>query len=142
MILDACRDNPLAKSMAARSRSAAGTGLATVSSVSSGMLIAYATAPDKVALDSVGAGTARSRPRFVKHLRTPGLEIRQLLTRVRAEVVAATKKAQVPWDHSSLTGDVYLAGGSKLTRIPPTLHPSPLISIAFEDGPALGAASK
>ena len=36
-----------------------------------------------------------------------------MLTRVRADVVAATQKKQVPWDNSSLTGDVYLAGGSK-----------------------------
>jgi hypothetical protein len=31
-----------------------------------------------------------------------------MLTRVRAEVVAATKSKQVPWSHSSLLGEVYL----------------------------------
>jgi uncharacterized caspase-like protein len=31
------------------------------------------------------------------------------LTRVRAEVVAATKGKQVPWSNSSLLGEVYLA---------------------------------
>ena len=32
-----------------------------------------------------------------------------MLTRVRAEVVAATKGQQVPWSNSSLFGEVYLA---------------------------------
>jgi uncharacterized caspase-like protein len=33
-----------------------------------------------------------------------------MLTRVRAEVVSATRGRQVPWSNSSLLGDVYLAG--------------------------------
>jgi hypothetical protein len=32
-----------------------------------------------------------------------------MLTKVRADVIASTKKQQVPWEHSSLLGDVYLA---------------------------------
>ena len=38
------------------------------------------------------------------------VEVQQMLTRVRAEVVAATKNKQVPWSNSSLLGDVYLVG--------------------------------
>ena len=34
--------------------------------------------------------------------------VQQMLTRVRAEVVAATKGKQVPWSNSSLLGEVYL----------------------------------
>jgi uncharacterized caspase-like protein len=44
-----------------------------------------------------------------RHIGTPGLEVQQMLTRVRAEVVAATKSKQVPWSNSSLLGEVYLA---------------------------------
>jgi Flp pilus assembly protein TadD len=111
LILDACRDNPLAKNFArAAARSASNpAGLAPVSSVGSGTLIAYATAPDQVALDGE-AGNSPFTAALVKHLRTPGLEVRQMLTRVRAEVIAATQRKQVPWDNSSLLGDVYLAG--------------------------------
>jgi hypothetical protein len=36
-------------------------------------------------------------------------EVQQMLTRVRAEVVAATKSKQVPWSNSSLLGEVFLA---------------------------------
>jgi uncharacterized caspase-like protein len=35
--------------------------------------------------------------------------VQQMLTRVRAEVVAATKSKQVPWSNSSLLGEVFLA---------------------------------
>ena len=41
---------------------------------------------------------------------TPGLEVQQMLTRVRADVVTATKNQQVPWSNSSLLGEVFLAG--------------------------------
>jgi hypothetical protein len=114
LILDACRDNPLAKNFArTASRSASSpAGLAPVSNVGSGTLIAYATAPDQVALDG-DTGNSPFTAALIKHLRTPGLEVRQMLTRVRAEVIAATQRKQVPWDKSSLLGDVYLAGSGR-----------------------------
>jgi hypothetical protein len=31
------------------------------------------------------------------------------MRRVRTDVITVTKRKQVPWDHSSLTGDVVLA---------------------------------
>jgi len=34
--------------------------------------------------------------------------VQQMLTRVRAEVVARTSGKQVPWSNSSLLGEVYL----------------------------------
>ena len=54
--------------------------------------------------------TARLPTALLKYIRTPGLEVRQMISRVRAEVLAATQKKQVPWDNSSLLGDVYLVG--------------------------------
>jgi uncharacterized caspase-like protein len=39
----------------------------------------------------------------------PESALHQMLTRVRAEVVAATKSQQVPWSNSSLLGEVSLA---------------------------------
>jgi tetratricopeptide (TPR) repeat protein len=112
VILDACRDNPLAKAPGARARSAASGGLAAVSSVGSGTLIAYATAPGSVALDGEGANSPFTAS-LIKHIRTPGLEVRQMLTRVRSDVASATQKKQIPWDNSSLLGEVYLAGTAK-----------------------------
>jgi hypothetical protein len=110
VVLDACRDNPMARSFASRTRSAAvGTGLAAYTTIGTGTLIAFSTAPGKVATDGIRGNSPFSES-FAKHLRMPGLEVRQLLTRVRNEVAAETGEAQVPWDTSSLRGDVYLAG--------------------------------
>ena len=131
VILDACRDNPLSRSFAARSRSASvGTGLAAYSTLGTGTLIAFATAPGKVALDGTGKNSPFTEG-LVKHLRTPGLEVRAMLTRVRADVMDATGKKQLPWDNSSLMGDVYLAGPSQgqpqgvIASAPPVIQPQP-----------------
>ena len=66
------------------------------------------SAPGQVALDGEGANSPFSAA-LSRHIGTPGLEVQQMLTRVRAEVVAATKGKQVPWSNSSLLGEVYLA---------------------------------
>jgi len=46
-----------------------------------------------------------------RHIRTPDIEIRTMLTRVRADVVKATNDRQLPWDHSSLIGESYFKRG-------------------------------
>ncbi len=111
VFLDACRDNPLAQGLAhslGATRSASvGRGLAAVERAA-GTLIAYATQPGNVAVD----GTGRNSPftaAFLKNLETPGLEVNQLLTRVRQSVLAATGRQQTPWTHSALEGDFYFA---------------------------------
>jgi uncharacterized caspase-like protein len=109
IILDACRNNPLARSFAPKlgARSASvGQGLASIQSAI-GTLIAYATQPDNVALDGDGRNSPFTAA-LLKHINTPGLEISSLMKRVRSDVVAATRGHQVPWDHSSLMGEVVL----------------------------------
>jgi hypothetical protein len=104
VFLDACRDNPLARTFV---RGSGTRGLAVVRGAV-GTMIAYATQPDAVARD----GTGRNSPftaALLKHISTPGLDIAALMRRVRADVIAATGDEQVPWDHSSLTGEVVLA---------------------------------
>jgi tetratricopeptide (TPR) repeat protein len=110
IFLDACRDNPLARSLArslGTRSSAVGQGLASIQSAI-GTMIAYATQPDNVALDGEGRNSPFTAA-LLKHIVTPGLEIGTLMKRVRADVIAATREKQVPWDHSSLIGDVILA---------------------------------
>jgi tetratricopeptide (TPR) repeat protein len=116
LIFDACRNNPMAERVASveTSRSIEAGGLAPPSApvagstLGAGTLIAFATAPGQVALDGEGANSPFSAA-LSRHIGTPGLEVQQMLTRVRAEVVAATKARQVPWSNSSLLGEVYLA---------------------------------
>jgi tetratricopeptide (TPR) repeat protein len=118
LILDACRNNPMGPKVAstgpARDIEAGSSGLAAPTTLGNGAtlgagtLIAFATAPGQVALDGEGANSPFSAA-LTRHIGTPGLEVQQMLTRVRAEVVAATKGKQVPWSNSSLLGEVYLA---------------------------------
>ncbi|XUM22178.1 caspase family protein [Bradyrhizobium oligotrophicum S58] len=117
LILDACRNNPFAPPQtdsAGPGRGLSASGLAAPSSLGAGAtsgagtLIAFATAPGKVALDGDGDNSPFSAA-LTRHIGTPGLEVQQMLTRVRAEVVAGTKNKQVPWSNSSLLGEVYLA---------------------------------
>jgi len=110
IFLDACRDNPLARSLArslgARSASV-GQGLASIQSAL-GTMIVYATQPDNVALDGEGRNSPFTAA-LLKHIGDSGIDIATVIRRVRAEVVTATGQKQVPWDHSSLIGDVVLA---------------------------------
>lgn len=117
VILDACRDNPTvqqtqttiaSRSVQLRSGLAAQSGLGAGATIGAGTLVAFATAPGQVALDGDGANSPFSAA-LARHISTPGLEVQQMLTRVRAEVVAATKNKQVPWSNSSLLGEVFLA---------------------------------
>jgi uncharacterized caspase-like protein len=127
VILDACRDNPLARTLAsalpASRSSTLGAGLAVVqtnsqSSGSGGLLIAYATDPGAVAYDGKEVHSPYTSA-LARHLTTPGLEIQSALTRVRAEVSDATKGAQRPWHNASLAREVFLGG--EATANPPQL---------------------
>jgi hypothetical protein len=51
-----------------------------------GTLIAFATAPGQVALDGEGANSPFSAA-LSRHIGTPGLEVQQMLTRVRAGIL-------------------------------------------------------
>ncbi len=108
IILDACRDNPLARNLARAlgTRSAAiGRGLAAVES-GEGTLISYSTQPGNVALD----GSGRNSPfagALVKYIDAPGDDLPTILINVRNDVMTATQRRQVPWEHSALTAKVY-----------------------------------
>jgi Caspase domain len=129
VFLDACRDNPLARSFARTlgdTRSASvGRGLASIQGAV-GTMIAYATQPDNTALDGAGRNSPFTAA-LVKHIATPGLEVRSMMTRVRADVLAATRDKQLPWDHSSLIGEVVLTPASATAAAtPPQTTPVPM----------------
>lgn len=126
VFLDACRDNPLARTFAralpASRSSSLGAGLAAVqanrqSTGTGGLLIAYATDPGAVAYDGSSSNSPYTTA-LAKHLTTRGLEIQSALTRVRADVVGETGGAQRPWLSTSLGREVFLGGE------PPTLEVS------------------
>ena len=71
-----------------------------------GSLIVYATAPDAVAYDGRQDHSPFSSA-FADQALTPGIEVRDLVTRIRNEVIKSTQGRQVPWDSSSLTTSFY-----------------------------------
>lgn len=129
IFLDACRDNPLTRSFAralpATRAVAVGSGLTAVDA-GRGTLIAFATAPNKVALDGRGRNSPFTTA-LLKHIRTPGLDIAFVLRRVTADVEAASQGTQVPWVHASLTTDVMLKRGEGTAALPlaPIATPGP-----------------
>ena len=115
LILDACRDNPLARNLAramGTRQVAIGRGLGQAQA-GIGTLIVYATQPGNVALDGEGTANSPFTTALLKHIETPGLEIRLIVSRVRQAVIEATRDKQVPWDSSSLVGEVYLSAAPK-----------------------------
>ena len=139
IILDACRNNPFAQTLASRSGAARSvtvlSGLAGYSNLGTGTLIAFSTAPGAVALDGNGSNSPFTKA-LARHVRTPGLEVRQMLTRVRADVAAETRGKQIPWDNSSLLGEVYLAGLGKpepqRVDVPPSVPTPPADDLLWE----------
>ncbi|MGD9803536.1 MAG: caspase family protein [Hyphomicrobiaceae bacterium] len=115
VMLDACRNNPfartLARSMGTRAVSD-NLGLAVTVASDLGTFIAYATQPGNVASD----GTGRNSPfteKLLPHIRTPGQSITDLMMTVRNEVAQATAGAQIPWEHSALGNKFYFAPGQE-----------------------------
>jgi hypothetical protein len=110
VFLDACRDNPFAakiKSNSATRSVSVQSGLAEMKS-GEGTLIAFATGPGQTALDGeVGTNSPFTRA-LIAHITTPGVEIQQAMTEVRAQVNEETNKGQLPWGHTNLIGSVYL----------------------------------
>ncbi len=108
VFLDACRDNPLSRSLARNmgTRSiAVGQGLAQVDA-GVGTFVAYSTQPGNVALD----GSGRNSPftaALTQRMAEPGRNLTSVMIDVRKDVIAATGGKQVPWDHSALTGEFY-----------------------------------
>jgi uncharacterized caspase-like protein len=106
VFLDACRDNPFAEK-ATRGLSGTG-GLAKIDNTAAGTLIAFATSPDKPALDGDKGADSPFTRALVNNITQPGVEIQQAMTKVRAEVNDDTDKKQMPWGNTNLIGNVYL----------------------------------
>lgn len=147
VILDACRDNPLAAQLsrsmgAARSRSLnPASGMAAVDAQgASGTLIAFATAPGNVAADGQGEHSPFTQA-LLTHLETPNLDIDLMMKRVRGDVSKSTGEHQQPWTNSSLTSEFFMKTGP--VAVPaaaaPSAQPAPAQTASIETAPQAGA---
>jgi hypothetical protein len=119
VILDACRDNPFAKSMRRTSASRGiGLGLAKIEPTSPNTLIAYSAKAGSTALDGDASNSPFTRA-LAKHLTTPGLDVRKAFGFVRDDVLKTTGNRQEPFVYGSLGGeDVPLVPGKPAASLP------------------------
>lgn len=100
VFLDACRNNPFARSFRSASN-----GLAKVEAPS-GTLISFATRPGSVASDGEGRNGLYTE-KLLLAMNESGQPIEATLKRVVGSVKAASKGAQEPWMEGSIEGDFY-----------------------------------
>lgn len=127
VILDACRNNPFER----RFRGG-GQGLAQINAPT-GTLIAYATAPGKVAADGDGRNGLYTTE-LLSAMDIPDIKIEDVFKRVRGNVVRNSGDAQTPWESSSLTGDFYFRsgeGGSAVTATAAAAINPDVMELAF-----------
>jgi Caspase domain len=105
VILDACRDNPFAKTMKRTTASRAiGRGLAKVEPSDPNTLIAYSAKAGSTAADGDGSNSPFTLS-LARHLTTPGLDVRRAFGFVRDDVLKATGNRQEPFVYGSLGGE-------------------------------------
>lgn len=125
VILDACRNNPFARSF----RSAA-SGLAQVDAPT-GTLIAYATSPGRVASDGQGRNGLYTSE-LLSQMRVTGIGVEEMFKRVRAAVQKQTGGQQVPWESSSLVGSFYFVSTASPNAPPVADNRVTIDPLAFE----------
>jgi len=119
-ILDACRDNPLAatmaRSMGARS-AAVERGLARIEAPARDSLIAYATRAGDTADDGRGDHSPYTAA-LLTHIGTPGVDVTRMFGLTRDTVLAATDNRQEPYIYGSF-------GGTSWSFVPKPPEPTP-----------------
>lgn len=116
VFLDACRNNPFARSF----RSAA-SGLARVSAPT-GTLISYATRPGSVAADGEGRNGLYTSKLLTQMNSSEQIELS--LKSVVSEVKAASRGKQEPWMEGSIEGEFCFAGCGAISQ--PSTAPVPV----------------
>jgi hypothetical protein len=136
MILDACRNNPFARSF----RSAA-QGLAQMDAPV-GTLVAFATAPGSVASDGQGQHGLYTQ-HLLQEMRAPGAKVEEVFKRVRAAVRRDSAGKQIPWEATSLEGDLSFFAppvAAPVVVAAPAPAPAPAPTSAPAPVPALSVA--
>lgn len=115
VFLDACRDNPFARSFRSSSR-----GLGR-ENAPSGTLISFATRPGSTAADGDGRNGLYTSV-LLQQIKNTDQPIEQVLKRVVTGVKAASKGQQEPWMEGSIEGDFCFGqcGNALSTAIIPT----------------------
>ncbi|MBL9129644.1 MAG: caspase family protein [Verrucomicrobiaceae bacterium] len=141
LILDACRNTPVARNP--RTRDAAASGGLSEMQPPAGSLIAFSTDAGRIAHDGDGANGLYTEE-LLKHMRTHGLTIEQVFKRTRAGVLERSSGGQIPAEYSRLIGeDIFLAGGSSAPPPPaPPMKAEPVAVPTLAEITKLASAGK
>jgi uncharacterized caspase-like protein len=138
VILDACRDNPFARTMkraiAARS---IGRGLAKVEPTSPNTLIAFASKAGSTAGDGDGKNSPFATA-VAKYVTRPGLDLRKAFGYVRDDVLRSTANRQEPYVYGSLGGDDFSLVAAKPDPVGPQADPQTTVRRDYESALQLG----
>ncbi|MCP5270875.1 MAG: caspase family protein [Burkholderiaceae bacterium] len=118
VILDACRNNPFARSFRSSTQ-----GLAPVDAPV-GTLVAFATSPGAVASDGASDNGLYTR-HLLQALAEPGRKVEEVFKQVRTQVRRDSGGLQVPWESTSLEGDFYFHPPVAVTVPAPPVEPAP-----------------
>ncbi len=137
VIIDACRDNPLAEQLRRvlgpiRSR-LVGDGMARMDNLPSNTMIAFATRPGEVAVDGNGAHSPYTAA-LLKHMEEPGLELNLLFRKVRDTVLETTAYRQEPRTYDALGAEPFYFIPPKPNR-PPELPRLAPLQVLDDAGP-------
>jgi hypothetical protein len=135
VLLDACRDNPLARTLArtlSTRSSLMGQGLAEVKA-GVGTLVGFSTQPGNIALEGEGRNSPYATA-LLQHVEAPGKDVGGVLVAVRNDVLQATAGRQVPWEFTALTDEVYF-------KLPAAAAPPPVALPAATPTPSAVAAT-
>jgi formylglycine-generating enzyme required for sulfatase activity len=110
VVVDACRDNPLAEQLRLtlgpiRSR-LVGDGLARMENLPSDTMIAFATRPGEIAVDGAGANSPYAAA-LLEHIDEPGVELNLLFRKVRDTVLINTAYRQEPRTYDALGAEPF-----------------------------------
>ena len=150
VVLDACRDNPLSRSLArslsAVTRSAkVADGLAKIDiggEGGEGTAIIYATSPDEVAYDGESSAHSPFTRAFLEQIEAPDTDIQVVMSRVTGQVLESTKNLQRPWINASLTGEVFLnPQTTRVASLDPAVSFAPAAAAVPQAGLDVAAAA-
>jgi formylglycine-generating enzyme required for sulfatase activity len=138
LILDACRSNPF------RGTRSGGGGL--VGMGGAGAFIAFAADEGKTADDNPNERNGLFTKHLLSEIRSLGVGLESLFTRVRAKVYAESKGRQTPFSYSGLLGDFYFLAMPLPANPPSAAPPAPFVlppaKTPATDGPAPAANEK
>ncbi|KAJ55887.1 hypothetical protein ACMU_08955 [Actibacterium mucosum KCTC 23349] len=129
VLLDACRDNPMATQLSAVGATRSmrvGAGLAEMGldNAGEGLAIAFATSPGAVAEDGQGEHSPFTTA-LLNNIGAANTDFTEVMSRVTGEVYNSTNQRQRPWLNASLTGSVVLNPVTAVVADTTTVTPTP-----------------